>query len=334
MSTGQRPDEEALRLQFALRKERSPWADAFRQLRKNRVAVGSGIFLIFIILTAIFADYLAPYHFAEAHMADNYRLPRLNVPILGHDPASPYLLGADFLGRDVLSRTLYGTRVSISVGFAGALVSLVIGIIYGLISGYSSTRVDDIMMRFVDFLYGMPILIFVILLQVYFKAVSRRGATGLMGAMVSLDEKMGGMFFIFVAIGALNWLGMARLTRGQVLSYKQKEFIEAARSIGASNLRIIFRHLLPNVLGPCIVAETLAIPGYIFTEAFLSFLGLGVNAPTPSWGIMISEGYIGLRSYPHLIFTPSLALTLTVLAFNFLGDGLRDAFDPRLRGTT
>jgi oligopeptide transport system permease protein len=142
------------------------------------------------------------------------------------------------------------------------------------------------------------------------------------------------MFFIFVAIGALNWLGMARLTRGQVLSYKQKEFIEAARSIGASNLRIIFRHLLPNVLGPCIVAETLAIPGYIFTEAFLSFLGLGVNAPTPSWGIMISEGYIGLRSYPHLIFTPSVALTLTVLAFNFLGDGLRDAFDPRLRGTT
>ncbi|MGQ9584879.1 MAG: ABC transporter permease [Anaerolineae bacterium] len=334
MSTEQRQDEEAIRLEFALRKERSPWGDAFRELRKNRVAVGSGVFLIVIILLALAADYVAPFHFADAHILDNYRLPRLNLPILGHDSQSPYLLGADFLGRDILSRTIYGTRVSMSVGFAGAMVSLLIGLIYGLISGYSSTRTDNLMMRVVDFLYGLPVLIFVILLQVYFKAWSRRGATGIMGAMVTLDERMGGMFFIFVAIGALNWLNMARITRGQVLSYKEKEFIEAARSIGASDLRIVFKHLLPNVLGPCIVAETLAIPSYIFLEAFLSFLGLGVNAPTPSWGIMISEGYTGLRSYPHLLFAPSLALTLTVLAFNFLGDGLRDAFDPRQRGTT
>jgi oligopeptide transport system permease protein len=189
------------------------------------------------------------------------------------------------------------------------------------------------MMRLVDFLWSMPILVFVILLQVYFKAVSRQGTGGPLGAMVTLDNQMGGMFFIFVAIGALNWLSMARITRGQVLSFKQKEFIEAAHSIGASDLRIVFKHLLPNVIGPCIVAETLAIPTYISLEAFLSFLGLGVNAPTPSWGIMISEGYTGLRSYPHLLFLPSVALTTTVLAFNFLGDGLRDAFDPRLRGT-
>jgi len=331
MSTEQ---EESVHLEFAMRKERSPWGDAFRELVKNRMAVAGGIFLIIVILMAVFADFIAPYHFADARIVDNYRLPSLRIPFLGYDPTSPYLLGADFLGRDILSRTIYGTRISLSVGFAGAFVSLVIGMVYGLVSGYSSSRVDNWMMRFVDFLYGMPILVFVILLQVYFKAVSRQGATGFMGALVEIDTKMGGMFFIFVAIGMLNWLQMARITRGQVLSYKEKEFIEAARSIGASDLRIIFKHLLPNVLGPCIVAETLAIPGYIFLEAFLSFLGLGVNAPTPSWGIMVSEGYTGLRSYPHLLFAPSVALVLTVLAFNFLGDGLRDAFDPRLRGTT
>jgi len=143
---------------------------------------------------------------------------------------------------------------------------------------------------------------------------------------------MGGMFFLFIAIGLLNWLGMARIARGQTLSYKQKEFVEAARAVGATNMRIIFRHLLPNILGPCIVAETLAIPGYISLEAFLSFIGLGVNPPTPSWGLMISETYQALRTYPHEVFVPAVALTLTTLAFNFLGDGLRDAFDPRLRG--
>jgi len=184
----------------------------------------------------------------------------------------------------------------------------------------------------VDIIYGFPFLIFVILLQVYFKAVAARGGGGIATPLVALDRRMGGMFFIFIAIGALNWLGMARIMRGQVLSFKQKEFVEAARSIGSSDGRIIFKHLLPNALGPCIVAETLAIPGYISLEAFLSFLGLGVNAPRPSWGMMISEGYKGLRSYPHLLLAPAVALTLTILAFNFLGDGLRDAFDPRLRG--
>jgi len=141
------------------------------------------------------------------------------------------------------------------------------------------------------------------------------------------------MFFIFIALGLLNWLGMARIARGQTLSYKEKEFVEAARAVGAGHLRIIFRHLLPNILGPCIVAETLAIPGYIFTEAFLSFIGLGVTPPTPSWGLMISETYQALRAAPHECLIPGAALTLTTLAFNFLGDGLRDAFDPRLRGT-
>jgi ABC-type dipeptide/oligopeptide/nickel transport system permease subunit len=309
-------------IDFSVRKERSPWGAAWRQLIKNKVAVVSGVFLLVLVSTAVFANFVAPYHYAEGNLQANYALP-------GKD----YWLGADFLGRDMLSRTIYGSQVSLAVGFVGAFVSMIIGMVYGLISGYSSSRVDNIMMRVVDFLYAMPILIFVILLQVYFKAVSRQGAGGpLMHALVDIDTAMGGMFFIFIAIGMLNWLGMARIMRGQVLSYKRKEFVEAARSIGSSNGRIIFKHLLPNALGPCIVAETLAIPGYISLEAFLSFLGLGVNAPRPSWGMMISEGYKGLRSYPHLLLAPAVALTLTILAFNFLGDGLRDAFDPRLRG--
>jgi oligopeptide transport system permease protein len=144
---------------------------------------------------------------------------------------------------------------------------------------------------------------------------------------------MGGMLFIFVAIGALNWIGMARIARGQVLSYKEQEFVEGARMIGASDTRIIFRHLLPNILGPCIVAQTMAIPGYIFLEAFLSFIGLGVNAPTPSWGMMINEGRRAMRAHPHVLPPPAVALVLTTLAFNYLGDGLRDAFDPRMKGT-
>jgi ABC-type methionine transport system permease subunit len=188
------------------------------------------------------------------------------------------------------------------------------------------------MMRLVDIMYGLPNIILVILMQVYFKAVSRRQATGLAGALVRLDNSMGGLFFIFLVLGAFNWIGMARLARGQVLSVRKKEFVEAARAVGASSGRIIFRHVLPNILGPCIVAETMAIPGYIFFEAFLSFIGLGVNPPTPSWGAMINQGYQGLRSNPHLVIAPSIALTLTVLAFNFFGDGLRDAFDPSLRG--
>jgi ABC-type dipeptide/oligopeptide/nickel transport system permease subunit len=304
------------------RKERTPFGDAMRQLLKNRAAIAGGIFVILIVLSAILADFIAPYHFTEVNFEDNYARPN-----------SKYLAGADYLGRDILSRTIYGARVSLAVAFVASGVSLIIGLVVGLTSGYAGGRIDNLLMRLVDFLYGFPFLIFVILLQVYFKALSRRGSgVFIIGSVLDLNKQMGGMLFIFIAMGFLNWLQMARIARGQVLSYKEKEFVEAARMVGAGDARIIFRHLLPNVLGPCIVSETLAIPGYIFTEAFLSFIGLGVDAPTPSWGIMISEGYGGLRSYPHLIIAPAIALVLTVLAFNFLGDGLRDAFDPRLRG--
>ncbi len=306
-----------------MRKERSPWGDAWYQLTRNRVAVGSLVFICLLILVAILAHVVAPYHFAEGSLEDNYAL-----------PGNKFWVGADFMGRDILSRTLYGARISISVAIVASLVSLLVGLTVGVISGYVGGRVDDIIMRIVDIIYAYPFIVFVILMQVYFKALSRRGgAEGIAGTFIELDSRMGGMLFVFIAIGLINWLQMARLARGQVLSYKEKEFVEAARSIGASDGRIIFRHLLSNIIGPLIVAETLQIPNYIFIEAFLSFIGLGVNPPTPSWGQMISEGFKGLRSYPHLIATPAIALCLTTLAFNFLGDGLRDALDPRLRGT-
>jgi oligopeptide transport system permease protein len=285
------------------------------------VAVGSLVFICLLILTAVFAPVVAPYHFAEGSLEENYAL-----------PGDKFVTGADFMGRDILSRTIYGARVSVSVAIVASLVSLLVGLTVGVISGYVGGRVDNIIMRVVDIIYAYPFIVFVILMQVYFKALSRRGGVGFAGTLIELDSMTGGMLFVFIAIGLINWLQMARLARGQVLSYKEKEFVEAAHSIGASGGRIIFRHLVPNIIGPLIVAETLQIPTYIFLEAFLSFIGLGVNPPTPSWGAMISEGFKGLRSYPHLIAAPAIALCLTTLAFNFLGDGLRDALDPRLRG--
>jgi ABC-type dipeptide/oligopeptide/nickel transport system permease subunit len=314
--------------QGIMRKPRSPLQDAWLILLQNKVAVGSGIFLILLVLSAVFAPLIAPQGIDEQVLENNYIRPMFV------DPESTYLFGADRFGRDVLSRVIYGARVSLSVAVMASLVSLSIGLVYGLVAGYFGGAVDSLMMRIVDILYGFPFLIFVILLQVYFKAVANRGGAGVIAEpLVQLDRKMGGMLFIFIALGALNWIGMARIARGQVLSYKEKEFIEGARMIGASNMRIVFRHLLPNILGPCIVSETMAIPGYIFTEAFLSFIGLGVNAPTPSWGIMINEGYRAMRSHPHVLWPPAIALVVTTLAFNFLGDGLRDAFDPRMKGT-
>ncbi len=316
--------ERTMLLTAPVRKERSPWGDALYQLTRNRVAVGSLVFIFLVILVAILAPVVAPYHFAEGSLEDNYAL-----------PGGKFLAGADFMGRDILSRTLYGARISMSVAIVASLVSLLVGLTGGVISGYVGGRVDNIIMRIVDIIYAYPFIVFVILMQVYFKTLSRRGgAEGFARALIELDSMTGGMLFVFIAIGLINWLQMARLARGQVLSYKEKEFVEAAHSIGASDGRIIFRHLLPNIIGPLIVAETLQIPTYIFLEAFLSFIGLGVNPPTPSWGAMISEGFQGLRSYPHLIAAPAITLSLTTLAFNFLGDGLRDALDPRMRGTT
>jgi oligopeptide transport system permease protein len=317
-------------------KEQSLWEKSFRRLLRNRVAVGSAIFIFIMILVAIFAGKLTPYTFAEQDLLANNAVPEWMLAILPEGAenyanlSEKFPLSADHLGRDILTRTIFGARVSLSIAFAGSFVSLLVGIIYGMVSGFAGGRTDSIMMRVVDFLYAFPFLITVILLQTYFKAIARRGGTGGFGnAIINLNNDLGGMLFLFIAIGLINWLGMARIARGQVLSYKQMEFVEAARALGANDTRLMIKHLLPNIIGPLIVNETLAIPGYIFTEAFLSFIGLGVNAPTPSWGIMISEGVQALRSYPNQVLVPAVFLSVTTLAFNFLGDGLRDAFDPR-----
>lgn len=317
-------------------KERSLWAKSFSRLLRNKIAVISGIFIIVLVLVAVFADYLTPYTFAEQNLIKNNAVPEWMMFLLpegGENYAkidNSYPLAADSLGRDIWTRTIFGARISLIIAFSAAFVDLLVGILVGMISGYAGGRTDSIIMRVVDFLYAFPFLIAVILLQTYFKAIGRRsGAEGIGSVILNLNNEMGGLLFLFIAIGLLNWLGMARLARGQVLKTKKMEYVEAARALGANDTRILVKHLFPNILGPLIVAETLAIPGYIFIEAFLSFIGLGVNPPTPSWGIMISEGINGLRSYPNQVLIPAIALSLTTLAFNFLGDGLRDAFDPR-----
>ncbi len=311
-------------------KRRTPLGDAFRQLLKNQLAVIGGVFIILLLLLAIFANQIAPHPFDGA----NYDLV-YEPPMTRADDGRLFIFGTDYLGRDNLSRTIFGTRISLTVALVASLVSLIVGLVYGLISGYSSAVVDNLMMRVVDFIWGLPGIIFIILIQVLVKAYSARaaaqGVEGFAGRLVALDQAMGGILFVFVAIGLFNWISMARIARGQTLAIRNKEFVEAARATGTSDRRIIFRHILPNILGPCLIFESLAIPGYILLEAFLSFIGLGANPPTPSWGIMISETRDALRTYPYALFVPSIALTLTVLAFNFLGDGLRDAFDPRQR---
>ncbi len=313
--------------------------DALRRLIRNRAAVVGSSIIILLLLMAVFAPLIAVKPFDAQVLVDQNKVPEWLVSIFPTMRSYAkfsieYPLGADYVGRDLFSRIVYGARVSLTVAFIGPLISLFIGVIYGSISGYFGGRVDDIMMRIVDILYAFPTLLFIILLMAFFRSTLSDIQPGTIEyAINQLDESVGGMFFIFIGIGLTAWQNMARLTRAQVLSAREKEFIEAAHTIGASNLRIMFRHILPNIAGPLIVAETLAIPGYIATEAFLSFIGLGVNPPTPSWGSMISDGSRAIRTYPNQAIFPALALAITMFAFNFLGDGLRDALDPRLRGT-
>ncbi len=302
-------------------KPRSLGRDAMRRLMKNRAAVAGGVILLVLFFAAIFADFVAPYSYTEGSVLDNYA-----------GPSAAHPLGCDFMGRDMLSRLIYGARISLAAGLVGAFTAFIIGVTFGLISGFFGGKTDNIMMRFVDIMYAFPTLLLIILLMVFFKSslsVSGVAAEGFRGTLSNIDRAMGGMFFIFLGIGITSWLGEARLVRGMTLSVRNTEYIEAARAIGVPRRRILFRHVLPNVLGPAIVAQALQIPGFILYEAFLSFIGLGVNPPTPSWGMMLSDGYIAMRSHFHLVLWPALAISITLFAFNFLGDGIRDAFDPR-----
>jgi oligopeptide transport system permease protein len=219
-------------------------------------------------------------------------------------------LGTDDLGRDLLTRIMYGARISLTVGFVASFINLTVGVVYGGISGYYGGHVDNIMMRIVEVLSGIPLLLYVILLMVVLKP---------------------GLQNILIALGLVYWLGMARIVRGQILSLKEQDYVLAARTIGADNWRIILKHLIPNAMGPIIVTATLNIPQAIFTEAFLSFIGLGVNAPMASWGVLANDALPSFQTYPWQLFFPAVAISITMLAFNFLGDGLRDALDPKQR---
>jgi len=322
------------------RKGDSLWAEAFRRLMRNRAAVIGGTIILIIVLVSILAPIIAVKSYEVQIPVDNNKVPGW-VPAV-FTTMKPYAkysdqypLGADDLGRDLFSRIVYGSRISLTVAFIGPLVSLIIGVVFGSVAGFLGGRVDNFMMRIVDVLYAFPQILFIILLMAFFRSTLSKPAPGTFSYSISqVDAATGGVLFIFMGLGLTAWETMARLSRGQVLSQREKEYIEAARTIGAGNLRIMFRHILPNILGPLIVAESLAIPGYISLEAFLSFIGLGVNPPTPSWGVMISDGSRILRTYPNQAIFPALALAITMFAFNFLGDGLRDALDPRLKGTS
>jgi oligopeptide transport system permease protein len=319
-------------------KRENLFAEALRRLVRNRGAVIGGVIVILLISMALLASVLAPYPFDKQKLTDNNKVPPWMITVFPNmvnyaRTSAAYPLGADYVGRDILSRLMYGARVSLAVAFVGPIISLLVGVTLGCISGYFGGRVDNITMRIVDVLYAFPSLLLIILLMAFFRSTLAKPAPGSFAyALSQFDAALGGMFFIFIGIGLTAWQTMARLSRGQVLSLREKEFVESARALGATHRRIMFRHILPNIVGPLIVAETLAIPGYIGIEAFLSFIGLGVNPPTPSWGSMISEGSQAVRTYPNQAIFPALALAITMFAFNFLGDGLRDAFDPRLRG--
>ena len=326
------------------------WVDAWRRLIRNRAALLGGTIIILLVLMAIFAGQIAPYHYAQGDSNENYLTPRWVVSIMpGHMEryvkiGSKFLFGADYLGRDLLSRLIYGARVSLPVGLMGALTALVIGLVCGCISGYYGGAVDNVLMRIVDIMYAFPTMLLIILLMAFFKT-SFAGAAKPGTAAYTFNQinnavdgilglHGGGMLFIFMGIGITAWMGTARLARGQILSLKQKEFIEASHMIGANDMRVIIRHILPNIIGPIVVTVTLNVPVYILTEVFLSFIGLGVDPPTPSWGLMISEGSRSIRSYPNQVLFPALILAITMFSFNFLGDGLRDALDPRMKGAS
>ena len=299
----------------------SPGRDALRRLLRNRLAVAGAVVILVLMFAAIFAPLVAPKPYDEGDLVKNNALPGKEFP-----------LGADFMGRDMLSRLIYGTRVSLTVGFIGAITAFLIGITYGTVSGFLGGKTDSVMMRIVDILYAFPTLLLIILLMVVFKTtLGAASKNPVVIAMTALDHSFGGLLFIMIGIGLTSWVDMARIARGMALSLRETEFVQAARALGATKTRLVLRHLMPNLIGPCIVTVTLRIPGFIGTEAFLSFIGLGVDPPTPSWGMMISEGTRVMRAYPHQAIYPGLALALVMLAFNFLGDGLRDALDPRLK---
>ena len=275
----------------------SLWKDAWHRLRKNRLATTGGITLVLIVALCVLGPIISPFGYEEQNLADTF-----------HPPGAQHWMGTDQLGRDLLVRVMTGGRISITVGLVATFVALAIGVTYGAIAGFFGGKIDAMMMRVVDILYALPFTIFVILLMVFFGR---------------------NIFLLFFAIGAVEWLTMARIVRGQVIAIKKMEYIEAARALGIGRRRIIVRHILPNILGPIIVYTTLTIPAVMLLEAFLSFLGLGVQPPMSSWGVLIKDGAEKMEEFWWLLVFPGTLFSLTLFSLNFLGDGLRDALDVR-----
>ena len=289
---------------IAVRPHHTIWGDALIRLRKNKLAMAGLALYSVVAILAIFAPFITPYGFAQ----QNY-----NDILLG--PSLKHPLGTDQLGRDTFARLIYGARTSLSVGIFTQLIVLCVGLPLGAIAGYAGGRTDNAIMRFVDVVYAFPDLLLVILLSSVFYGTSFGGS----------------IYMIFLAIGLVSWVNISRLVRGQILSLKTRDFVSAAKAMGGMGRYITWRHLLPNSLGPVIVSITFNIPRAIFTEAALSYIGIGVKPPTPSWGAMIQDGFSLIFAKPYMLLFPAIALGLLMLSFTFLGDGLRDALDPKLR---
>jgi oligopeptide transport system permease protein len=304
--------------QPAAARERSAslWGDAFRRLIRNRLAVVGGVIVLGLLFLLFFGPLLAPHPYEHQYLQE--LIANDNRPIRPFTNPN-FLLGTDDLGRDLLSRMLDGAQISMTVALVVQAVVLLIGLPIGAAAAWYGGTVDSILMRFTDVIYAFPDLLFIILLTVSLRETA-------------IGSAMNGVLLVFVAIGIVGWVGMARLVRGQLLSLKETEFVEAARAIGVSDFKIITRHLLPNALGPMIVAVTLGIPGAILAEATLAYLGIGAQPPKASWGRLVVDGQAYMRSEPFLVILPAVAIAIALLSFTFLGDGLRDALDPKLKG--
>ncbi len=303
------------------RKSTGLWTDAFRRLLRNRLAIVGGIIVLFLLFIAAFGPQLAPWPYYEQHLQEiiaNGNRPLVPMQqIQGVDHV--HYLGTDNLGRDLLSRLMDGARISMMVALIAQAVVIIIGIPVGAMAAWFGGKLDNFLMRITDIVYAYPDLLFIILLGVAFRETF-------------FGQAMDGLLLVFVAIGLTSWVTMARLVRGQLLSLKEQEFVEAAQAIGVSDRKIVNKHLLPNATGPIIVAVTLGIPAAILAEATLAFIGIGVQDPRASWGSLVADGQVYIRSFPHLVLYPALAIAVALISFTFLGDGLRDALDPKLKG--
>jgi oligopeptide transport system permease protein len=313
----------AIEVGLPLERRRSSglWGDAFRRLIRNRLAIVGGIIVLLLAFVAVFGPQLAPWPYYEQHLDE--------IIANGNRPLTPmqqiegvdhvHYLGTDQLGRDLLSRLMDGARISMMVALVAQMVVLIIGIPVGAMAAWFGGKLDNFLMRITDIVYAYPDLLFIILLGVAFRETF-------------FGRALDGLLLVFVAIGLTTWVTMARLVRGQLLSLKEQEFVEAAKAIGVSDSKIVNRHLLPNATGPIIVAVTLGIPAAILAEATLAFIGIGVQDPRASWGSLVADGQTYVRSFPHMVLFPALAIAAALISFTFLGDGLRDALDPKLKG--